>query len=328
MQEGPRNRGFGNRAPRSSVLSPFPGAASASALNYKVICTRIQPPILFYTTRKYKITKTTHFSCHVSFVTRKKIDFLNLYFLSCASFVYHKFIFLSSFVSNRPYNFFCIKRSQQVIGGGGGRRLRKHTRRVAAAAPISVEPPPAVTVRSVSHFYRPHVFQSNTTLCRFLRQCGPVINSSSRRLSDVEIEALALGRTYVPWSMRPQQQQLTANNTATTPQTAVADSFNFLRPSSSGAPSTSSSFVSSCTSDPPTPTATAIATATTTATGKGKGKKIAKVVVPSSSSSSSSSKSSSVDDWIRRVDTAAFFNDPRRDNPWTLPSGSTSSSSS
>ena len=142
---------------------------------------------------------------------------------------------------------------------------------------------------------------------------------------------LALGRTYVPWSMRPQQQQPNANNTATTPrQTAVADSFNFLRPSSSGAPSTSSSFVSSCSSDPPTPTATPIATATTTATGKGKGKGIAKVVVPSSSSSSSSSssKSSSVDDWIRRLDTAAFFNDPRRDNPWTLPSGSTASSSS
>ncbi len=54
-------------------------------------------------------------------------------------------------------------------------------------------------VKRVGRWYHPHVFKKNSVLRRFLRSSGAVVNASSRRLSDVEVEALALGPGFVPW---------------------------------------------------------------------------------------------------------------------------------
>ena len=51
----------------------------------------------------------------------------------------------------------------------------------------------------VRRWYSPHVFKKNHVLQRFLRTSGAVFNASDRRLTDVEVEALALGPGFVPW---------------------------------------------------------------------------------------------------------------------------------
>ena len=85
LQEGPRN-GFGNRAPTrsSSVLSPFLGAASASALNYKKksFVREFNPPFYFFHHYKEIFLMSCIF-CH----KEENRLFELIYFLSCASFV-------------------------------------------------------------------------------------------------------------------------------------------------------------------------------------------------------------------------------------------------
>ena len=55
----------------------------------------------------------------------------------------------------------------------------------------------------VTRWYSPRLFKKNHVLQRFLRTSGPVFNASHRPLTDIEIEALALGPGFIPWPAPP-----------------------------------------------------------------------------------------------------------------------------